>query len=91
MMEILLEILRQTGLAGVAVVAVWFAVRKDRQVTAVYDRMEYKSDRFMKKFYKLSTELGILANELLAILDEQNKSKSKPKQPVTPDIDSEAD
>lgn len=57
-MDVLLEVLRQTGLAGVATLSIWFAVRKDRQVTRLYDRLEAKTDKYIEKYTALSVELN---------------------------------
>jgi len=65
-MNTLLEILRQTGLAGIAVIAIWFAIRKDRQVTRLYDRLEAKTEKYLAKYTSLSTEL----NETIAALTD---------------------
>lgn len=65
-MNVLLEILRQTGLAGVAIIAIWFAIRKDRQVTRLYDRLEAKTEKYSEKYSALSAEL----NETVGALTE---------------------
>lgn len=65
-MNVLLEILRQTGLAGIAIIAIWFAIRKDKQVTRLYDRLEAKTEKYSEKYSALSTEL----NETVGALTE---------------------
>lgn len=77
-MEILLEILRQTGLAGLAIIAIIFAARKDRRCEALHDRLEAKSDRFVHKYYKLSAGLNQTVSALLTELN----------LPVAPEPDS---
>lgn len=68
-MDILLEILRQTGLAGLAAIAIVFALRKDKRCELLHDRLEAKSDRFVGKYYRLSSELNQTISALVAELD----------------------
>lgn len=64
-MEVILEILRQTGLAGLAVIAVVFALRKDRRNEALHERLEAKSERYARKYYKLANELNMTVGALV--------------------------
>ncbi len=68
-MDILLEILRQTGLAGIAAIAIWFAIRKDKQVTRLYDRLEAKTEKYLEKYTTLSTELNETVSALTDALN----------------------
>lgn len=61
-----IEILKQGGLATIAVVAIIFAVRKDRQCTQLYDRLERKSEKYLEQNLKLEREL----NETISALAE---------------------
>lgn len=76
-MDTLLEILRETGLAGISIIAIWFAIKKDKQATDVnyrsnkqtaglYDRLEAKTEKYLLKYTLLSTEL----NQTLAALTD---------------------
>jgi|GEM_PF-4427456 len=68
-LETLLEICKQAGLAGIAIVAIWFWIRKDRQVTRLYDRLEAKAEKYLEKYVALSTELNDTIATLTDTLD----------------------
>ncbi len=65
-MEVILEILRQTGLAGLAVIAILFALRKDRKNEALHERLEAKTERYTRKYYKLANELNMTVGALVS-------------------------
>jgi len=66
MLDAILEILKQTGLAGLAAIMTWLWIRKDRQVTRLYDRLEAKTEKYSEKYSALSAEL----NETVAALTD---------------------
>jgi len=65
-LDIILEILKQAGLAGLAAIMTWLWIRKDRQVTRLYDRLEAKTEKYSEKYSALSAEL----NETVGALTE---------------------
>ena len=47
------------GLMGVvAILAIIIAVRKDKQVSALYDRLEQKSEKAADKYHTLANEMN---------------------------------
>ena len=69
----LLELLKQGGFAAVAALAIWFAVRKDRQCTQLYDRLERKSEKYLEQHLKLERELNETITALSDALDVEVK------------------
>ena len=53
-----LELIKQGGFAAVAALAFWFAMKKDRQVTLLYDRLEAKSEKYLEQHNELAKELN---------------------------------
>jgi len=53
----LVELLKQGGLAAVAVIAIYVALKKDKQVTSLYDRLEAKSEKYLEQHLRLEKEL----------------------------------
>lgn len=80
MWELILEALKQTGLAFLAVVAILWAFRKDKearlaraekdkQIISLYDRLEAKSETYVEKYMSLSKELNDTVASLADALD----------------------
>jgi hypothetical protein len=69
-MELMIEIAKQGLLGVVAVVAMMIASRKDKQVTALYDRLERKSDKAAEKYHELSTEMNETLKALTDAIEE---------------------
>lgn len=67
---VLLEIAKQGVLGLVAVLAVIIAFKKDKQVSALHDRLEAKSDKMADKYYTLATELKETMQALTDSLEE---------------------
>jgi len=55
--SVLVEIAKQGVFGLVAVLAFMIAYRKDKQVTALHNRLENKSDKMADKYYTLASEL----------------------------------
>ena len=70
-LDVILEILKQTGLAGLAAIMTWLWIRKDRQVTRLYDRLEAKTEKYSEKYSALSTELNETVAALTDALEEE--------------------
>jgi len=69
METVLIEIAKQGGFAFVAALAIWFALKKDRQVSQLYDRLERKSEKYVEKYQALSRELNDTVAALADALD----------------------
>ena len=69
MEALLIELAKQGVLAVVTAVAVWFALRKDRQVSALYDRLAEKSETYLQAFADLNREMCATVNALADALD----------------------
>jgi hypothetical protein len=69
MESILIEIAKQGGFAFIAAVSLWFALKKDRQVSQLYDRLERKSEKYVEKYTDLSRELNDTVSALADALD----------------------
>lgn len=52
------DLLKQGAFAATAAIAFWIAWRKDRQVTALYDRLEAKSEKYLEQYNRLAVELN---------------------------------
>lgn len=72
--SLLQEILKQSGFAIVAAIAFWFAMRKDRQCTMLYDRLEQKSDKYLEQNVRLQKELNETISALVKELEEGDPS-----------------
>jgi len=69
-MEALITDLAGQGLLGlVTAIAVFVAYKKDRQVTALYDRLLEKSSKTAEKYHSLASELQATIKELHDSLD----------------------
>lgn len=69
MEQFILELAKQGGFAIVAALAIWFAIRKDKQATTLYDRLEAKSEKYVEKYSALSKELNETVAALADALD----------------------
>lgn len=58
MEDLLFELMRQGGFAFVAGIAIWFAWRKDKQNEKLYSRLEWKTDKYVEQYSKLTNELN---------------------------------
>jgi len=66
MESVLFELLKQGGFAAVAALAVWFAMKKDKLCSQLYDRLEKKSEKYLEQHLKLEREL----NETISALSD---------------------
>jgi len=66
---LLLGLVKQGVFAVVAALAFWFAWRKDKQVAALYDRLEKKSEKYVEKYSELAKELNDTTTALAKALD----------------------
>jgi len=73
MPDLVVELLKQGGLAVIAGVALFFAWRKDRLCCLLYDRLERKSEKFLEQLLDLEREL----NETIAALVEAIEARRK--------------
>ena len=68
MEEILFGFVKQGGFGLIAAIALWVAITKDKQVAALYDRLEAKSEKYLEQHLQLEKELketvGALADAL---------------------------
>ena len=69
MENLIFELLKQGGFAAVAALAFWFAMKKDRQVTVLYDRLEAKSEKYLEQHLKLEGELNETVSALVDALE----------------------
>lgn len=69
METVLIEIAKQGGFAFIAAASLWFALKKDRQVSQLYDRLERKSEKYVEKYQSLSRELNDTVSALADALD----------------------
>jgi hypothetical protein len=69
MEQFILELAKQGGFAIVAALAIWFAIRKDKQASTLYDRLEAKSEKYVEKYSALSKELNDTVAALADALD----------------------
>lgn len=76
MESLLLKILEQGGFAVVAVLAIYFAMRKDKQVSSLYERLEAKSEKYVEKYAKLSSELEKTISVLVETLEHDKNENS---------------
>ena len=71
--DLLLELLKQGGFAAVAGLSIWWAIRKDRQVISLYDRLERKSEKYLEQHNKLAKELNDTISALADALEVEVK------------------
>lgn len=72
MENLLLKILEQGGFAVVAIIAIWFAIKKDRQASSLYERLEAKSEKYVQKYAKLSSELEKTISVWIETLEKED-------------------
>jgi len=74
MIETLLNALLQQGPFGIitalCLVALW---RKDKQVEALYRRLEEKSDKMTKKYEQLGSEVTLTVQALVDALEKEKR------------------
>lgn len=73
MESILLEVVKQGGFAALAVVCFSFALKKDKQVAQLYDRLEEKSEKFYQKYAEVTAELNKTITTLAEVLNIKEK------------------
>ena len=73
MESILLEVVKQGGFAALAVVCFLFALKKDKQVSQLYDRLEEKSEKFYTKYAEITAELNRTITTLAEVLNVKEK------------------
>lgn len=73
MESFLMEIVKQGGFAALSVVCFLFALQKDKQVAALYDRLEEKSEKFYQKYAEITAELNNTISALAEVMDSKEK------------------
>lgn len=92
MMEgILAELAKQGILGMVAVLAIIVAYRKDRQVNALYTRLEQKTEKMVEKYHTLAGELKETIHTLCRTIDEHSVPAEDEPQPQPQEEDSNTD
>lgn len=66
---VLAELAKQGILGLVATLAIYVAWRKDKQVTALYARLENRAEKMMDKYHALASELKMTLHELCRDLE----------------------
>lgn len=65
-MKLLGTFMDQGVLGAVAAIAIFIAWKKDKQVTALYKRLENKSEKSSEKYHNLADELGKTMESILS-------------------------